>query len=96
MRIGGLPYSAKYSYRFTETSKEMYINNDDGSRTFDSSEPVEYDKTSDGEIIVLLTDTDGYHYYHFREFEEGCVLDAVGEKQDIPVRAVYIESKICE
>ena len=74
MCIGGLPDSAIYSYRFTETSKETYINNDDGSRTFDSSEPVEYEMTSDGEIIVHLTDKDGY-YYQLREFENDCVLD---------------------
>ena len=69
-RVGGLPYSAKYYYRFTDNARETYYEDDDGNLTLSSTSPVEYETTSDGRIKVIFANHSDNNISYYMQDED--------------------------
>ncbi len=75
-KTGGLPDSAAYYYKFTETDMEVYFLDESGELIFQSASPVTYELSSEGEIIV---NQGGGGYYLMNEYGDlDCCWDDNG------------------
>ena len=75
-KVGGLPDSASYYYKFTETDMEVYFLNENGELVFQSASPVTYEMSPEGEIIV---NRGGGYYYLMNEYGDlDCCWDDNG------------------